>query len=334
MAKMRRFYTIILGLILAISAQAKIGVGYQMQLGNPSNAKADSNDHEHYLIQRSVFALDYDDHEGEPNWVSWDLTAEDIGSAKRSPAFHADTELPASFNPITSSDYRQSGFDRGHMCPSADRTDNAQDNDAVFTMANIIPQTPDNNQGVWEHLEAYCRDLAKQGNELLIISGPVGFKGEHLAHGKPLIPAHTWKIVVVVSNGSGSVLSRITPSTRVIAVDIPNIQGVRSDPWNKYVVPVNQLEALTSYHFFTALAPDLAAVLKAKIDGQAVPTSIVALNASEPVKALPPPGYSPPPKQQPLWIPVTLAVLTLVLVLCIGMLIVFFKTRPKNTTKN
>jgi len=292
-----------------------------MQLGDPSDAKPDTNNHEHYLIQRQVFALDYDDKNGEPNWVSWDLTADDMGPAKRSPAFHPDNELPATFHHITSADYKGSGFDRGHMCPSADRTDNAQDNEAVFTMANIIPQTPDNNQGVWERLEAECRDLARQGNELLIISGPASFTGQHINQSGPvMVPAHTWKIVVVVPNGDGPVLNRINPTTRVIAVDIPNIAGVRHDSWTKYLVSVNQIEQLTGLRFFTALAPDLAAVLKAKVDGHASETVVYAKAASQP--------NSTAGTQQTLLIPLAIVVLIILLVLCVGILIVFFKTRP------
>ena len=200
-------------LLVVLTCQAKIGVEYQMQLGNPTDAKPDRSNHEHYLIQRSVLAEDYDDERGEPNWVAWDLTADDMGPAKRTPAFHPDSELPASFHHITSAEYKQSGFDRGHMCPSADRTDNAQDNELVFAMSNIIPQSKDNNEGVWEHLESYCREQAQTGNELLIISGPAGFNGDRIPNGPVLIPSHTWKIIVEVPNGSGSVLSRITPKT-------------------------------------------------------------------------------------------------------------------------
>ena len=298
-----------------------------MQLGDPTDAKPDRSNHQHYLIQRSVLAEDYDDAHGEPNWVSWDLTAEDLGPAKRSPAFHPDNELPTSFHHITSADYKQSGFDRGHMCPSADRTDNSADNDLVFAMSNIIPQTPDNNQGVWEHLEADCREMAKAGNELLIICGPAGFTGDHIPNGPVLIPSHTWKIVVAVPNSPGSMLSRITPATRVIAVDIPNVTGVRHDSWSKYLVSVNQIEALTGYHFFTALSPEVAAVLKAKIDGQATPAMTSA--PTKPVKALPPPGYPPTPASPPNWVPIALCVVVFLLILCIIVLVLFFRTRPK-----
>lgn len=263
-------------LLLALGIQARIGVEFQMPLGNPSGATANSNNHEHYLSQRRVLAMDYDDHEGEPNWVSWDLTAEDIGHVKRSP-FHTDAELPATFRHVKDGDYVHSGFDQGHLCPSPDRTANAADNAEVFTMANIIPQMGDNNQGVWEKLESYCRELAKSGNELLIICGPAVFPGVRVnGTGPVFVPERTWKIVVVVPGGAGPVLSRINASTRVIAVDIPNVTGIRHDPWQNYLVSVNLLEKLTGYQFFTALKPDLAALLKSKVDGQATPVVAVA----------------------------------------------------------
>src|SRR5438552_1097501 len=69
---------------LVQQAGAAIGTSLQMQLGNPSNAIVDTNNHNHYLIQRTVEAIDFGDSLGEPNWASWDLTSGDIGSAGRS----------------------------------------------------------------------------------------------------------------------------------------------------------------------------------------------------------------------------------------------------------
>lgn len=73
--------------------------------------------------------------------------------------------------------------------------------------------------------------------------------------------------IVAVPLGAGSPLDRITNSTRVIAVNIPNIQGVRSDPWQNYLPSVNQLQANSGFTFFTSLNSNLAAVLRAKIAG-------------------------------------------------------------------
>ena len=320
------FILILAAIFMAIAcpSHARLGTEYQMQLGNPTEAKADTNNHEHYLVQRRVFAMDYDDHESEPNWVSWDLTAEDMGPAKRSPGFHSDPELPVTFHHVKSADYKGSGFDRGHMCPSADRTDNAEDNDAVFTMANIIPQAPDNNQGVWEKLEADCRDWAKAGNELLIVCGPADFNGQNLQAGDPVaVPSHTWKIVVIVPEGPGSVISRITAATRVIAVNIPNISGVRNDPWTKYSCSVGQIEAMTGFRFFTALAPNLAQALKAKVDGQATPVAVQATVVAQTRNADPAPG-------QTEWVPVAIVVLSIVLVLVIVVMALFYRKAKQN----
>ncbi|MDB6057937.1 MAG: non-specific endonuclease [Verrucomicrobiales bacterium] len=254
-------------LCAALNVSAIINSSLQMQLGNPSGATADPANHSHYLIQRTVEAIDYNDSNGEPNWTSWDLTSSDVGSSGRS-SFITDTTLPSGFYRVTTSDYTNTGYDRGHNCPSADRTDNTTDNDLVFYMSNIMPQAPDNNQGPWEALEAYCRTLASAGNELLITCGPSGFNGSRIQpSGKAAIPAYTWKIIVVVPPGSGTALSRVTSSTRVITVKMPNVQGIRSVNWTNYNTTPNQIQADTGYTFFTALPSTVAATLRAKNDG-------------------------------------------------------------------
>ncbi|HVV01325.1 MAG TPA: DNA/RNA non-specific endonuclease [Verrucomicrobiae bacterium] len=272
------------GALLLVSAQARatIGVSLQMQLGNPSSATSNTNNHDHYLVQRTVEALDFSDNLGEPNWASWDLTSGDVGSAGRSSSFYTDTTLPGNFYHVSTSDYTGSGFDRGHMCPSDDRTDTTADNKLVFYMSNIVPQTPDNNQGPWENLEAYCRTLAAAGDELLITCGPSGFSGSRIQpSGKVSIPGYTWKIIVDVPHGSGSALSRINASTRVITVKVPNISGIRTTPWTNYLTSVNQIQSDTGYTFFTALPADVAAALRAKIDGQQSPPPATSITISQ-----------------------------------------------------
>ena len=250
------------------SARAIIGTTYQMQLGNPTGATTDPSNHDHYLIQRTVEAMDYSDNLGQPNWCSWDLTAADIGSVTRSTTFYTDTNLPSGFHRVTSSEYTYSGYDRGHMCPSDDRTDTTNDNKMVFFMSNIVPQTDDLNTGPWEALETYCRSLTTSNYEPLIISGPVSFNGSKLnTNGYVSIPGYTWKIVVVVPPGSGSALSRITTSTRVIAVKMPNIIGMHSIKWTNYITCVNRIQYDTGYTFFTALSSTIANALRAYVDG-------------------------------------------------------------------
>jgi endonuclease G, mitochondrial len=170
--------------------------------------------------------------------VAWRLRASDIGSVPRSD-FHVDPVIPTP----SPSDYTNSGYDRGHLCPSGDRTNTTANNFAVFTMLNIIPQAPDNNQGPWERLESHTRSLAQQGREVYIIAGGVGSKGGFNGIN---IPASTWKIVVALQPG------RTYPSTSgstTIAVLMPNNQGIRSNSWQTYQTTVSNIQSRTGYNF-------------------------------------------------------------------------------------
>jgi DNA/RNA endonuclease G (NUC1) len=256
--------------LAVLPANAAIDASLQMQLGNPSGATSDTNNHDHYLIQRTVEAIDYSDNLGEPVWVSWDLTGSDIGSSGRSTSFYADTNLPSDFYEVTPNDYNGVGnisFTRGHMCPSEDRTDNTTDNKLVFFMSNIIPQASANNDGPWGSLESYCQSLAQSGDEILIVCGPSGFGTNTIPSGKAFIPDYTWKVAVIVPPGSGTALSRITNSTRVIAIKIPNSNSM-SGSWTNYVTSASQIETDTGFTFFTALPSTVAAALRIEVDGQ------------------------------------------------------------------
>ena len=244
-----------------------------MQLGNPSNASADTNNHSHYLIQRSIEALDYNDSRGQANWASWDLTSADANNAvTRQDSYATDTNLPTNFHPVLDTDYVGSGFDRGHLCPSADRTDSTNDNNMTFLMSNMMPQAPDNNRVTWGNFEDHCRTLADAGNEVLIICGPSGFNGSHISSTtNVLIASNTWKIVVVVPLGGGTALSRITTTTNlVIAIRVPNTNGVNPN-WTNYVTSAHSIELDTGLTFFTALPGPIASAFRAKIYNLASP---------------------------------------------------------------
>jgi DNA/RNA endonuclease G (NUC1) len=170
--------------------------------------------------------LDYNDNRGLPNWASWDLTTNDIGSSGRS-NFSQDTNLPPNFYRVGTGEYSGSGYDRGHLCPSADRTITTNYNDLVFLMSNMMPQTSDNNSGVWGNFEGYCRSLCQSTNnyELLIICGPSGFTGAKVnTNGYVWIPQYTWKIVVVLPPGTNSATNRITSTNRIIAIRVVQLK--------------------------------------------------------------------------------------------------------------
>lgn len=241
-------------------------------LGNPSNATANTNARANYLVEREPYALAYNADKGIANWVSWHLDATWLGTAERQDNFRPDEALPMGWYRATPSHYTNSGFDRGHLCPSGDRTGSQSDNQATFFMTNIIPQASDNNQGPWQELEAYCRTLVEQGNELYIIAGGLGEGGtgknglaNALADGKIQVPAFTWKVILVLESGEND-LSRINTSTRLITVLMPNRQGVRQKSWGTYRISGDELEMKTQYDFISNVPAAVQATIESKVD--------------------------------------------------------------------
>ena len=242
-----------------------------LTLGNPSNAGTDPDN---YLLEKPQYTLSYNCSRGTANWVSWHLGKAWKGTATRADDFRPDPALPAGCYRVVSGDYTNSGFDRGHLCPSDDRDAGADDNSATFLMTNIIPQAPDLNRQTWRLLEEYCRQLAADGNELYIIAGVYGKGGSNsnglrntLADGKVTVPARCWKIALVVPEGTGDA-KRIKAATRVIAVNIPNRQSADNGNknWYDYLVSVDAIEAATGYDFFSELPKSLQQTLESKVD--------------------------------------------------------------------
>jgi endonuclease G, mitochondrial len=240
-------------------------VSLHLTLGNPSGATTRPRDKDNFLLVKPQFALSYNDERGAPNWVSWHLQKSDVGTAARRNDFHPEPNLPDGFKRVRPSDYDRTGFDRGHMCNSEDRTETQEDNTVTFSMANMQPQTPDLNRGVWLRLEAYSRTLLKQGNELYITAGCYGDKKTIGRANKVTVPERCWKVVVVLKAGRND-LSRVDADTRVIAVDMPNRAGVRRDPWQKYIVTVRDVEEKTGYDFLSEVPKRVQDVIETKRD--------------------------------------------------------------------
>lgn len=219
-------------------------------LGNPSNATGDIANENNFLMIKPQYSLSYNRSRATANWAAWRLDASWLGSTDRQDDFRPDPDLPAGWYQVMSGDYSGSGYDRGHLTPSGDRTRSVVDNSATFLMTNIVPQLAANNQGPWNDFENYLRTLAQQGNELYIIAGVLGNAGT-IAQGRVVVPQFTWKVVLVLPNGNND-LQRINKSTRTIAILVPNQPPLnQNSPWREFRKTVDQIEALTGYNFFS-----------------------------------------------------------------------------------
>lgn len=263
-----------------------------LYLGNPSGAVKNEFQKNNYLIERSQFTLSYNESKHTCNWCAWHVDINDLGSEERAENFRADELLPEGFYRVKKDDYRFSefGFDRGHMCPSADRTDNYDNNSATFYMTNMVPQAPNNNRNVWMNLEKFERQLVRNGYEVYIIAGVIGIGGENASNQKVeyitwldsnknapsdngiVVPAWNYKIIVVLEDGSDD-LSRINEKTPVIAVNIPNTNNCSKDTgsftgeniWKFYITSVDELENLTGYDFLSCVEDSVEKKLEEKI---------------------------------------------------------------------
>ncbi len=225
----------------------------------------DNDSTDDYYIIRYQYVISYNHNKNTCNWVAWNLNADWYGDAERfSGNFKKDTALPTGWYQVKHDDYTNSGYDRGHMVRSEERTKNDSDNLSTFFTTNILPQRPDLNRGVWLDLEYHCEDLCKKENkELYIVAGGI-FHSDSTLMGKGIVPVpdSCFKIIVVLSKGQG--VKNVSTTTEVIAVVMPNIDGIMKDDWEKYKTTVRRIENSTGYDFLTSISKEIQNVIENK----------------------------------------------------------------------
>ena len=173
-----------------------------------------------------------------PLYAAEQLTRERIAAAdaiQRQGRFHADPNLPRDER-AELADYARSGFDRGHMAPSADMPDPRQQNES-FSLANMIPQNPESNRDLWSDIEAVVRALARRQGVVYVVSGPI-YRGERIErlNGRVLVPTHVFKAVYDPQTGQAG------------AYLVPNAPG---DDWT--ALSISELQDLSGIDVFPAL---------------------------------------------------------------------------------
>jgi endonuclease G len=246
------------------------GDNSNLLFGNPSGATNSITMSENYLIDMKFYTESYSSSRGTPNWVSWHIDASRIGSTGRLDNFASFLDLPSNFYQVQSNSYSGSGFDRGHNCPSGDRTSSTEANSSTFLMPNMIPQAPNNNQKAWASLESYLRAEVQKGFEVYIIMGSYGKGGtgsigfaETINGGKIVVPKRVWKVAVILPIGNND-LARVTSDTRVLAIDTPNENNISSD-WKSFITTIDAVEKSTSYDLLSKLPTAIQKALQAKL---------------------------------------------------------------------
>ena len=224
----------------------------------------DASDDDDVIIERSQYVLSYNPTTRCANWIAWNQSAWWYGTAPRHRGpFLPDPLLPPQYPPVLHRDYTNSGFDRGHLVRSEERTRTPEDNLTTFYTTNIIPQYHALNAGPWLRLEEYVEHLCKEGSrELFIIAGPIYHDTSRTTIGRGVrVPAECFKIIVILPKGHGA--DAVTAQTPTIAVRMPNRPDI-SGSWEQFVTTISDIERATGYRFFTALPDSIARTLKAR----------------------------------------------------------------------
>jgi endonuclease G, mitochondrial len=193
----------------------------------------------------SQFAILHSGVTKTPLYSAEHLTRAKIVMAKkmvRHSKFFADQHLPITER-AELRDYARSGYDRGHIAPSGDMPD-VRSQQECFSLANMVPQVPENNRGVWEGVESAVRKLTLERGDLYVITGPI-FRGEHLQRigGMVLVPTHLFKAVYDPARKEAG------------AYLVDNVKAATA-----MVISITKLETLTGIAFF----PSVPAAVKAR----------------------------------------------------------------------
>ncbi len=187
----------------------------------------------------------------QPAWVAYVLTRDEAKKkgVERSDKFVRDREvLQRGWICAEDADYKRSGYDRGHLVPSADRDDSARENRATFLYSNIAPQRPRVNRYVWKDLESQVRRWAIMYDSLCVVTGGVlkesGKPVKVIGPNRIAVPEYFYKVLLAKYRGKYYAVGFI----------VPNTDDADSD-FKRYTVPVDQVETVTGIDFFPAL-PD------------------------------------------------------------------------------
>ena len=199
------------------------------------------------MLVRVGYTTSYNPQTKQPNWVGWRLTADHVDGEfqRKGIKFHEDEDVPEPR--AKDEDYRGSGYDRGHMCPSGDNKWSQEAQEQSFLFTNICPQNHGLNAGDWNEMEQQCRKWAEKEGEIYIVSGPIFYgNSRHKKIGKNKIPVPEAFFKVVLS-------MKGTP--KAIGFIYKNQSGNR--PKGDYVNTVDEVERITGIDFFPSLPDDV-----------------------------------------------------------------------------
>ena len=202
------------------------------------------------IVHHQNYSLSYSEPHEQAEWVAYELKASHLSSTNhKRPYFEIDNAVKS--GAAHWRNYKQSGYDRGHLCPAGDRRFSKAAHDETFLTSNISPQEHQFNAGVWNRLEQKVRYWAKKYDGVFVVTGGILKDGlKTIGEERVAVPNQFYKIVLDNTNGNPKVLAFL-------------MNHNDSDmPLYKFVVSVDEVEKLTGIDFF----PELDDAIENKIE--------------------------------------------------------------------
>ncbi|GGD53839.1 DNA/RNA non-specific endonuclease [Muriicola marianensis] len=211
------------------------------------------------VIKHAFYSLEYSEQHEQARWVAYTLTRSHLtNDDRRRPFFEKDPWVKTASADWRN--YKNSGYDRGHLCPAGDRRFSESAYNETFYTSNISPMDPDFNAGVWNRLEIQVRNWARKYDTLYVITGGVLRKGlPSIGYEEVSVPRAFYKIVVRQNNGD----------LETVAFLIPHRET--SQPLEAFRVSIDQLEEETGIDFFKSMEDRQEDRLEEAIEGSSWP---------------------------------------------------------------
>lgn len=197
------------------------------------------------LVHHNFYSLSYNEKFEQAEWVAYELTNEQLSNTNiKRPYFEKDPKVKT--QSANYWNYKNSGYNKGHLCPAGDRKFSEEAFNETFLTSNISPQLYEFNSGIWNRLEQKVRYWVQKYQKLYIITGGVltpnlkTIGSEHVA-----VPNYFYKII----------LDYQEPEIKVIAFLIPHEESQKG--LYQFVTSVDEIEKLTGIDFFPKLPDDI-----------------------------------------------------------------------------
>jgi len=195
-------------------------------------------DEDNQIIRHNGYIVSYNESCEQANWIYYVIKPSDLTGEQttRRNDFREDDSVKTGSAKL--SDYKNSGYDRGHLKPSGDEPCDSAQMSETFLMSNVSPMEASFNRGVWLRLENHVRSMAAESDSIVVITGGVLKEGlKTIGDNKVCVPSHFFKVIYIYKKEEIEILCFVIPNKK------------SDEPLYTYSVKIDVLEDFVGIDF-------------------------------------------------------------------------------------